>query len=691
MRRRAAIAAALALTLAPTHAHAASGEITTLAGGGIDDGVPALRAQLGSPAAVAVSPTGDVVFADNALQRIRTVRPDGTIATIAGMGSDGPVTDGPALNARFGSIASLSYAADGSLVIADSGEVYPYREARIRRLDPSGIISTIAGGGALDPADGAAATAVSLDRPAAVHAAPDGSVYFAESQRVWRITSGGVLQHIAGTAYRGFWGDGGDARDAELDSPQGLCVIGEDLYIADGWNNRVRRVNAQGIITTVAGGGPNTETAGDGGPATSAYVSYPTSLVAEPGGTLLVLAGGRIRRFWAGGTISTVAGNRNTISSALEFYTGVTTISEEGGPAAEEDLGYAASIARADDGTIFVGFVAYDEYYGTRKIRRIDPARRVWTFAGSDNVRPYDGEGGPAASARLIGPSDVAVHPDGSVLFVEYDRIRRARLDGTIDTVIDNRSAVEPWPTISSVTIDAEGAIFWVDERGAENVYMYDGSSTSSMVGEYDGLRSMTDLAAGDGWIYVSTTSSIARFRKPEVPLLRVIDPIEIEWVAFRSGEGWCDEDLTPGDTRLYGPNAIAVDAAGMLLVSDCNRLLRIDPDTQQTTLLAGNGSPGFGGDGGPALDATLSSPAGLIAEADGSITFADQGNHRIRRIAESGIITTVAGSGTLGFSGDGGRAADAELYWPSDVTAAGDGALLFVDAGNDRLRRITR
>jgi hypothetical protein len=138
--------------------------------------------------------------------------------------------------------------------------------------------------------------------------------------------------------------------------------------------------------------------------------------------------------------------------------------------------------------------------------------------------------------------------------------------------------------------------------------------------------------------------------------------------------------------TALVAPVGLASGADGDVVVTDGNRVLRIAGGA--VTRLAGDSSAGSGGDGGSALSARLAFPAGVAALPSGGVVVADMGNHRIRRI-EGGRITTVAGRGTPGASGDGGPAVDAELRLPSDVAVLEDGDLLVADLGNDRVRRL--
>jgi hypothetical protein len=143
-------------------------------------------------------------------------------------------------------------------------------------------------------------------------------------------------------------------------------------------------------------------------------------------------------------------------------------------------------------------------------------------------------------------------------------------------------------------------------------------------------------------------------------------------------------------DAQLDAPQDIAVDGAGDILISDQgnNRVRRIAPDGTIVTI-AGTGVAGSTGDNGPALAAQLNAPAGLAVDRAGNVLVAEAGGNRIRRIDPAGIITTLAGTGTAGFAGDGGPASSGQLNRPQDVSVDGAGGVLVADTGNDRIRRI--
>ncbi len=259
------------------------------------EGVPAREATMSCPHSAAVAPDGDLYIADSANHVVRKVDSEtGIITTAVGEGGrNGDDGDGgPATAAHIDGPKGIVFDASWSLLIADSGN------AKIRRVDATtGVISTIAGTGKTGQGgDGGPATAAELNEPRTIAVAPDGSIFFTEPQihRVRKIDPGGIISTFAGTGKAGFSGDGGPASKAQLNMNRGVNVDGAGVvWIVDSLNQRIRKVDADGIITTVAGHGKacyysSNNTCGDGGPAAQAGFAVPRAVEFDGAGNLFV-------------------------------------------------------------------------------------------------------------------------------------------------------------------------------------------------------------------------------------------------------------------------------------------------------------------------------------------------------------------------------------------------------------------
>ena len=300
------------------------------------DGGPAGLAQVSDPSGIAMTADGTLYIADQSNHRVRRVSPEGIISTVAGDGTScepdpdgGPVAcgdGGPATSAHLRSPQAVAAGSDGSLWIADTDNHC------VRRVDPSGTIQTAVGtcdgggggrkivargasksGAKLLNCEGCQGTEIDLSSPTDLAMAPDGSLYIADSEhdRVLFLDWAGRITTAAGGGNPpDGLGDGGSARDAAVFHPQGLS-LGHDgsLYIAQPYQDLVRRVTPDGRISTVAGSGLDGY-CGDGGPATSACLSFPTRVAATPDGGFLIADTNDwlVRRVTADGVISTISG-----------------------------------------------------------------------------------------------------------------------------------------------------------------------------------------------------------------------------------------------------------------------------------------------------------------------------------------------------------------------------------------------
>lgn len=295
------------------------GILTRIAGTGAagynGDGIPALRARLNAPMDLAFDAAGNLLIADTYNHRVRRVDRQGRITTVAGNGRDDYSGDGgPAVKAALNNPQGIAPGPDGSLFIADTFNHV------VRRVDAQGIIHPFAGTEAGLSGDGGPASRAQISLPVAVAVAPDGSVYLSDSgnNRLRRVNPAGIIETVAGngpgtgTAGAGFAGDGGPAEKAKLFAPADLELGPRgELFLSDTGNHRLRRIS-EGVIQTIAGTGA-AGFSGEGGSPLAAAFASPQKLALGADGTLYVAerASHRVRRVLPQGRLETVVGGNS--------------------------------------------------------------------------------------------------------------------------------------------------------------------------------------------------------------------------------------------------------------------------------------------------------------------------------------------------------------------------------------------
>ncbi|TLS74950.1 HYR domain-containing protein [Mariprofundus erugo] len=390
-------------------ASAAVGDITTVAGTGgnasTGDGGPATSAQLMGPADVVVDAAGNLYISEFYGNKIRKVDTSGNISTVAGTGIRGGAGDGGAATA-----AQLTF--PYGLAVDASGNLYgaDRENHRIRKVNALGQISTVAGiGYAGYSGDGGPATAARVSHPEDVAVDGAGNIYIADmnNRRIRKVDVAGNISTLAGDGTDGFSGDGGPATSAQLMAPFAVTVdaVG-NIYFADTYNRRVRKIDVAGNISTVAGDGTYGYS-GDGGLATSAQLSVPLALAVDAAGSLFISDLMCIRKVDTSGIISTVAGTCN-----------VSGFSGDGGPATSALLAFASGLAFDAVGNLYISDMVNNR---VRKVEGVAAAASLYSDPSIQVYLPFDGDlndaSGHNANATMdIGAASFVANNSGQAL-----------------------------------------------------------------------------------------------------------------------------------------------------------------------------------------------------------------------------------------------------------------------------------
>jgi uncharacterized repeat protein (TIGR01451 family) len=707
---------------------------------------------LPGPYALTASYAGDANHASASASQPFTVTggPTPMISTIAGGGVG-------RWNARdVGWSPAAMAVGNGFLYVAD-----PRRDG-VWKISLSTAIATIVAGTG-EPGfsgDGGPATSAMLNTPRGVALDASGRLYIADTDnsRVRRVDTAGVITTVAGTGLAGFAGDGGAATGAVLNRP--TCLFVEPagtVLICDTANNRVRRYNAAtGVITTIAGDGLASGGAelGNGGSPLSATVTAPVAAVTlnDAGNTVYVLSGPapstRFVRRITGGVITNVAITGSWFDARslgvdgatgdllLAQYRGVRRLDPgdvwtpfagtgsdppypsvnepypfssygDGSVATSVPMNDVSSVVTLPSGFAFIGEGDDTFNDGTAHpnvIRTMNPlaSNQLQTFAGSGTCCFAGDYGAAATNAQLGAPSGVAFQSNGDLLITDRSQYAIYRVDsagklqwndGDVISqyyLCSNSSFTNPGPSEvllckpdDIATQPGGGASFFLDS-GHGDLYQTScglfGLCLLNPHNEYPGALGFAVNAAG--FIYIADTFHSQIVLRGTNGAFGVVAGTG---TAGNSGDGG------PATAAMFNhPDGVAVDAAGNVYIADegNNEIRKVDT-SGIVTRLAGTGTAGYSGDGGPAVNAMLNTPSSIAVDAAGNVCFTDRGNNRVRVILTDGRILTVAGTGRAANDGDGGPAAAASINAPDDITIAPNGDL--VVAGGGRVRRITQ
>jgi hypothetical protein len=582
---------------------------------------------------------------------------------------------------------------------------------------------------------GGAATNFYLPEPSGVAVDAAGNLFisfsyftggFGDTGYVYHVWTNGIISEIAGfnrNPNTAPYGDGGPVASAVLLDLGGIAVdTNDDLFISDNGHERVRKIVLTGPVltlnnlTTNKAGVYDVIVNGPNGSSTSSVVSLtvlvPATITAQPQNQFVPVGSNTTLQVTAIGTPTldyqwyfdgaALTGKTN---SALEL----TALSPTNAGRYQVLVANLYGAATSSIANLSVGFapqitvqpqpqavlasgsavltvtvsgtgpLSYQWQWNGMNL----PTRTITTFAGGG---AHLGDGGPATNATLDQPRGLATDANGDLFIADYsdNRVREVGANGVIATVAGNGTAGDSGiggaatqanlEKPASVALDTSGNLFIVDfyaricRVGTNGIMTDEWSTNLDLIGTFSGIA-----AGSNGTLFTGYQNHYPA-------------PATVDEILKIAGNGTLAGRNT--NVALGVSLGLAPDGAGNLFIADqddsCIR--RLGTNGIFTTI-AGNGHAGFSGDGGPATNALLNGPLGVAVDALGNLFIADTGNNRVREVGTNGIISTIAGNGTSGFSGDGGAAASAAFNQPCGVAVDAFGNLFIADTANNRIR----
>lgn len=641
-----------------------SGEVTTLAGSvnaaGSADGTGA-EARFNFPNSIALDPSGNLVVADVNNHILRRVTPAGVVTTIAGQAGSSGRVDGSGSSARFYQPTDIAVASDGTIYVAD------YWNQLIRKVSPSGTVSTVAGSGGLTGyynGSGYILNPTLLRNPTAAVVDGAGNVYVSDTlnHSIRKVSPNGTTTLFAGDGINSGTANG-NGTAARFNSPSGLALdAAGNLYVADAGNHTVRKVSPSGEVTTfagVAGSSGHADGSGD-----TVRFDYPSGVAVDGAGNVYVAdyANHVIRVITPVGNVSTLAGK-----------VGESGTADGQGTAAR--FNFPRDIALDGSGLLYVADT------GNSNIRRVTTGGLVSTLAGgSGAVGAADGTG---SSARFENPVGIAADAAGNVYVADSGNstVRKITPGGSVSTIggspgqignIDGVGTAARFNHPTGVALDAAGNLYIVDNRnhtvrkgtlpgnngGGNNGGGNNGGGNNGGGNNGGGNNGGGSSNNGNG--------------------------------GAGGGNGGIVDDGTTGAGVLLQPVGMTTDSLGYIYIVDtANHVIRRLDNNNVATVFAG--SPGSAGStDGQGTAARFNNPISIARDASNYLYVTDSGNFTIRRIASDGTVTTFAGK--PGESGSADGKGDAARFGQPYGIAYGSntGDLYVTDAVNSTIRRIT-
>ena len=651
--------------------------VSTFAGNGnagFADGTR-LGAELGYPSGVAQDSLGNIFFADPGNHRIRMIGPDGVVVTIAGTGFYG-LANGSGLSAQFAFPSALAVGPDDCVYVSDT---YNHRICKLTRpaiLGGAWTVTNLAGTGIDGFLDGPGSVA-RFFFPYGLSVDASGNVFVADSMnhRIRRITPGGVVSTYAGSGVSGLL-NSVSATTAKFDTPQSVVVVGSNLFVADTFNDVIRKViissdTAARVVTTFAG---SSQGYNDGNGSVARF-DTPSGLATDGAGSLYVAdeQNHRIRKITATADVSTVAG-----TGVLGMVNGKSNIARFNAP---------TGVMVGLDGSLLV---ADSQNHLLRRILIKPITVPASVIAGTTNA-----DGGQVKT--VLDVFSLGLDPSLTYYFRwKSATTGNAQLLGQSFFLYDfPRVITEAATSVTPSTAQLNGIL---DPKNGRTGVTFEYSTDPNLLNPYE-----VKTVAGSGLAgFQNATGIAAQFSNPSGVVtasngdlfvadrlnhrIRKITPAGV--VSTFAGSGIPGfTDATGTAARFERPTGLAIDSSRNLYVADeaSHRIRKITPAGEVSTF-AGSGIAGFAE--GAAADARFLYPAGVAVDAAGNVYVSDSGNHRIRKVdATTGLVSTLAGNGVAGFNN--GDLLNAQFSNPQGIAMGSGNAVLVADTGNHRIRAI--
>ena len=626
------------------------------------------------PENIAVASDGTLFVTDAFNHAVRRIATNGDVTTFAGALGENGFADGTGRNARFDRPWGPAIDRNGVMYIAD------IRNHVIRRITPQGDVTTIAGAAGQTGAADGPGSAARFNSPEGIAVDAFGNVYVGDAgnHTIRKISTSGVVSTVAGTAGQSGNSDGAGS-SARFNAPSNLAVDSSGtIYVSDTNNHTIRKIVGD-VVSTVAG--QPGASGGVDGTGSAARFDSPGGLAIAANGDLYVadFNNTAIRKVTRDGVVTTFAGRIDVPGSA-------------DGAAANARFNYPNGIGIDSSGNVYVGDT------NNHSVRKITSGGVVSTIAGTSSTGTANGAG---ASARFIQPFGIVVDRSGNSYVSDYynHAIRKIAPDGTVSTfagligtsgTADGSGGTARFRYPRQLAIDSAGNIYVADSNNHTIRTITANGDVTTLAGQAgtSGNADGTGTAArfnfpsgiavdGAGTVYVADGSNNT---------IRKITPAgAVTTLAGQAGDrGSSDGNGTAA--RFDFPYGVAVASDNALYVSDANNctIRRITAGGSVTTLAGQAGS--CASQDGTGADARFWTPGGIAVDSAGTVFVADSTNRVLRRISQSGAVTTVAGKFVTVNVVDG-LASQARFYSPQGVFVDSSGVLYVADRWGQTIR----